>query len=75
MLIDNVNDVINGALANKLKGTSIQQLEAMLTELAESKSMPEVYMEPELIISLLLHCELVFAQELKKRYDKISENN
>lgn len=75
-MIDQVNAILNGDLVKKLKDTPLEQLERILNDAIKTESCPEVYIDNmDAIYGMILHCELAIAQELKRRYDKISEGN
>lgn len=75
MLTDKVNDVMNGVLANAIADLSLEETEKLFLQMQTAKSVPEQFFDIGLIVGILQHAELLFARELKKRYNKISENN
>jgi hypothetical protein len=75
MLTDKVNDVMNGTLANAIADLSLEEAEKLFLQMQTAKSVPEQFFDTGLIVGILQHAELLFARELKKRYNKISENN
>lgn len=75
MLINEVNEITNGFVADNIKKLSIKELETILNSTTKSREYPEEYMDKDLVLGMILHCELLIATELKRRYDKISESN
>lgn len=75
-MVSQVNNVLNGNLAKMLKTASTDRLEKVFEGCIDAVDTPESFMrDKEYIVSMLEHCQLVFAQELKNRYNKISESN
>lgn len=75
-MVNQVNNVLNGNLAGMLKTASTDRLEKVFQGCIDAINTPEAFMgDKEYIISMIEHCQLVFAQELKNRYNKISESN